>query len=88
VKWVDVSGKGKVYSLTVVHRGPTAEFRSIVPYVLALIELEEGPRMMAHIVGEGAAQAAIGEKVQVVFESAGDFKIPQFRREGDGSVSR
>ena len=78
--WEDASGDGVIYSLTTVHRGPTPAFRAHVPYVVALIDLAEGPRMMANIVGQGSAQAAIGDAVRVCFEERqGGAKIPQFR---------
>jgi hypothetical protein len=80
-EWVTISGGGKVYSFSIVHRAPSREFASITPYVLALIELDEGPRMLAHIVGETAMQAAINDQVEVVFEMRqGGARIPQFVR--------
>ena len=81
--WSDASGAGSVHSFTVVHRAPSAAFRGRVPYVIALIDLEEGPRMMANIVGDDARDVAIGDKVQVCFELRGEAaKVPQFRRTG------
>ena len=47
--WVDVSGRGSVYSYTVNYRGD-GPYRGI-PYVLAYVELDEGPRLMTNIVG-------------------------------------
>lgn len=82
--WVEVSGRGRIASFTVMRRAPTPAFAARVPYVLALIDLEEGPRMMANIVGEDALEAAIGDGVEVCFEARGPdgFKLPQFRRAG------
>ena len=48
--WRKCSGKGKLYSFTVVHRPSTRLFAD-GPYVLAIVELEEGPRMTTNIVG-------------------------------------
>ena len=79
--WVEPCGEGLIYSFSIIHRAPTPEFRMQVPYVVALIDLEEGPRMMANIVGEGALDCAIGDKVQICFEDrAGETKVPQFKR--------
>ena len=79
--WVEPTGEGSIYSFSIIHRAPTAEFRVQVPYVVALIDLEEGPRMMTNIVGNGALDCAIGDKVQVCFEDrAGETKVPQFKR--------
>jgi uncharacterized protein len=80
-EWIDTSGRGTIYSFSVIHRGPTPEFAGVVPYVLALVELEEGPRMMTHIVGEPADKIAIGDRVVVEFEERREgVKVPQFRR--------
>ncbi|MEM1198412.1 MAG: Zn-ribbon domain-containing OB-fold protein [Pseudomonadota bacterium] len=79
--WGTCSGRGTIYSLTVVHRAPSPAFRAIVPYVVALIDLEEGPRMMANIVGDDRLDAAIGDRVEVCFEPRGpEVKVPQFVR--------
>ena len=81
LEWIECSGLGTVYSLSTVHRAPTPDFAANAPYVIALIDLDEGPRMFANIVGEGALYAAIGERVQVTFERRGDSAlIPQFMR--------
>ncbi|MEM4554417.1 MAG: Zn-ribbon domain-containing OB-fold protein [Candidatus Anstonellaceae archaeon] len=58
------SGKGKIYSFTEVTAGP-AGFEKQVPYILAIVELDEGPRLTAQIVG--AKKVSIGDKVEMVF---------------------
>ncbi len=80
--WVEASGRGTVHSFTVVHRAAFPEFQERTPYVVALIDLEEGPRMMTNIVGADALDVAIGDAVTVEFEDRGDdgAKVPQFRR--------
>ena len=81
VDWIDASGDGIVHSFTIVHRAPTPAFRAHVPYVVALIDLVEGPRMMTNIIGADAGTVAIGDRVQVCFEARGpDAKVPQFRK--------
>ena len=81
--WGPCSGRGTIFSVTTVHRAPSPAFRAIVPYVVALVELEEGPRMMTNIVGEGRLEAAIGDAVEVCFEPRGDeAKVPQFKLAG------
>lgn len=78
--WGPCTGRGTIYSVTTVHRAPSTEFRAVAPYVVALIELPEGPRMMANIVGEGRLEAAIGDAVEVCFEARGaGAKVPQFK---------
>lgn len=79
--WVGVSGKGTIYSFAIVHRAPSKAFQGRAPYVVALIDLAEGPRMMANIVGNDALDCAIGDAVAVCFEDRPEgTKVPQFRR--------
>src|SRR5260370_28545175 len=59
-QWRPSTGRGAVYSFTVIHRAPLPAFRDKVPYVLALIELEEGVRMMSNVVDCDPAQVRIG----------------------------
>jgi uncharacterized OB-fold protein len=76
--WRAARGDGTVYAVTVVHRPPSAAFRADVPYALALVDLDEGFRMMARIVGIEPERVAIGARVRVTFERRGDLAIPQF----------
>jgi len=80
--WVEAAGRGTVHSFTVVHRAAFPEFQERTPYVVALIDLEEGLRMMSNVVGADALGVAIGDAVTVEFEDRGDdgAKVPQFRR--------
>jgi uncharacterized OB-fold protein len=79
--WVEASGKGVVHSFSIVRRAPMAAFAERVPYVVALIDLEEGPRMMANIIGDSALETSIGDAVHLCFEDRGKgAKIPQFTR--------
>jgi uncharacterized OB-fold protein len=82
--WSAASGRGAIYSVTVVHRAP----RSVpVPYVLAFVELVEGLRMLVAVVGEGALSAAIGDRVTADFQVApgGDVVRPVFALERVGT---
>ena len=54
LSWERVSGRGKVYSYTVVRRASTRSFAD-EPYVLAIVELDEGPRMTTNIVARAGA---------------------------------
>ncbi|MCX8195404.1 MAG: Zn-ribbon domain-containing OB-fold protein [Candidatus Micrarchaeota archaeon] len=60
------SGKGRIYSFTEVSAGP-AGFELETPYILAIVELEEGPRLTAQIVGARPSEISIGEEVEAVF---------------------
>lgn len=81
LEWIQASGRGTVHSFTVIRRAPLPEFVGEVPYVVALIDLEEGPRMMSNIVGADALETKIGDQVEVCFEQRGEnAKVPQFAR--------
>ena len=81
-EWAEISGRGSVQSFTIVHRAAFPEFQAITPYVVALIDLEEGPRMMTNIVGDDALDVEIDDAGEVCFEDRGTegAKVPQFRR--------
>ena len=70
--WTPMSGKGQVYSYTVMHRAPAASFSAELPYVVALVELEERVRMISNIVGCPPEQVRIGMPVTVVYEDIND----------------
>lgn len=80
LEWIPASGKGAVHSFTIIRRASDPRFTHLVPYVVALIDLQEGPRMMANILGEKALETQIGDSVSLVFESRGDGdQLPQFQ---------
>jgi uncharacterized OB-fold protein len=65
-QWVEATGRGTLYSYSVVHRAPAPGFQ--VPLVLAIVELEEGPCVFSNLVGCGIADIQIGMPLQVRFE--------------------
>ena len=69
--WSDASGNGTVYAFTVVHRSVVDGFREAVPYVVAYVELEEGPRVMTNIVDCDPGSVEVGMPVTVVFHDTG-----------------
>ena len=77
--WFEGSGRGEVYSFTVMRQGQGA-YRDAGPYVLAYVELEEGPRIMTNIVGADIRALTIGQPVEVVFHDTGEgTALPRFR---------
>ena len=80
VEWIEASGRGRVHSFTIIRRPPAPAFTARLPYVVALIDLDEGPRMMANVVGDDALEVAIDDAVTVTFETRGDVTVPQFTR--------
>ena len=78
VTYVDVSGRGTVYTFTIMRRGD-GPFRDKAPYVLAYVRLDEGPVVMTNIVGVDPGLVRIDQPVQVVWEPAGEAdQIPRF----------
>lgn len=76
---IQASGKGVIESVTVVRRAPLGQFRERVPYAIASIVCEEGPRMITNLVGDNTLDAKIGDRVTVCFEpDANGNVLPQF----------
>ncbi len=79
LEWIVTSGKGTIYTYTVVHQAFGA-FVEDVPFVVALVELEEGVRMMSRIVDAPRERVTIGAPVRVTFAGAGEeLTLPYFR---------
>jgi uncharacterized OB-fold protein len=62
--WEEASGLGTVHTFTVVRQNGAPSFRDETPYVVAMIELEEGPRMMGNVTGCPTEEVRIGMAVQ------------------------
>jgi uncharacterized protein len=77
-EWFQAAGRGRIYSYTVNYRGEGA-YQGQPPFVLAYVELEEGPRMMTNIVGAEPSELGVGLPVQVVFHDTGQGSaLPRF----------
>ncbi len=76
--WVEISGRGTLYSYTVVHRPQQPAFE--VPYTVAVVELEEGFHMLSNLIGVELDAIEIGMPLEVSFESMSDeITLPFFR---------
>lgn len=75
------SGRGTVYTFTVTEQNQAPPFRDAVPYVLAYVELEEGPRLLTNIVGCEPADVRIGMPVRAEFRTSPSdaLGVPVFR---------
>ena len=85
VAWERASGRGTVYAFGIVHRGPTPAFRDHVPYVVALVDLEEGARMATNLVDvePDPEHVHVGMAVEVTFDDVtADVTLPKFRPVG------
>ncbi len=76
-QWRRATGKGAVHSFTVVHRAPTAAFKDEVPYTIALIDLDEGFRMMMNVLDCPPEEVEIGSRVRIVFRPHDEVMLPQ-----------
>src|SRR5919201_949243 len=66
-EWRQASGRGRVYTFTVVYQNDLPPFRDRAPYVVAVVELEEGVRMTANIEGLAPEDVRCDMPVQVAF---------------------
>lgn len=82
--WTEASGKGMVYSWIVVnHPVPREVFAAEVPYVVALVDLEEGVRLPTNIVGIAPERIRAAMPVEVVFAEVDGTVLPRFRPRGE-----
>ena len=81
VHWVEASGRGEIHSWTVAHHAFHPSFVDDLPYVLAVVELEEGVRGLGRLRGVSPTEIRIGLKVQFTVERRADgLALPVFVR--------
>jgi uncharacterized OB-fold protein len=86
VEWKEASGRGTLYTYSIVHVNDLPPFNQRVPYVAAIVELDEGPRVMTNIEGTPFDQLRIGAAVEVDWKPiSDDVTIPVFRQVAAGS---
>ena len=81
LEWREASGKGKVYTFTVVHQPHTSAWNAHVPYIIGSIELDEGVRIMAHLVNCAPEAVTIGMRLRLTWSPRGEFNLPAFEPE-------
>jgi uncharacterized protein len=72
--WATSKGAGTIYALTTVERAPSESFRALQPYSIALVDLDEGFRIMAH----AELGVTIGERVRATYFAHGERNLPRF----------
>jgi uncharacterized OB-fold protein len=78
--WVESAGKGWVYAHTISYQPAHPGFNDDVPYVLAIIELDEGVRMNSNVINIAPEDVRIGMRVEVVWDDVTDeFTLPKFQ---------
>jgi uncharacterized OB-fold protein len=79
-QWKEASGRARVYSWIVVrHPVPSDIYAADVPYVVALVDLDEGARMPTNIVDCAPEAITAGMALEVCFRDVGGTRLPQFR---------
>src|SRR5438067_4360114 len=77
--WTPIAGTGEVYTYTVVHRAPTPAYQADAPYVIAHVTVDEGPRMISHVIGCEPTDVHIGMPVKLVYDDvAPDLTLYKF----------
>jgi uncharacterized OB-fold protein len=80
LEWRQASGRGTLYTFTVMHQVMNPGFASAVPYNVAQVDLEEGVRMVSNVVGIRNDALRVGMKLEAVFEDGGEgISLPKFR---------
>ena len=74
LKWEEMSGRGTVYSYSIVAKG-NGRWKESGPYVVAYVELAEGPRILTNIVGVAPSEVHINMPVQAVFDTGDDGRV-------------
>jgi len=78
--WCTASGLGTVYTFTIVRQNRTPPFDALGPYIVAMIEMNEGPRMMTNLIDCSLDDVRIGMRVEVVFADPVDAIVLPFWR--------
>lgn len=81
LSWKKASGKGAVYTYSVIRQSYHPYFRNLVPYAVAWIDLVEGPRILSNIVGveDPLNDVHIGQQVELEWEEHDDLCLPLFK---------
>ena len=82
LEWVESAGLGLVYSFSSVEVAPSSAFLGDLPYVVALVRLDEGVQMLTRIVDCSPETVEIGMRVRVAFQQLSDgVALPVYRPE-------
>lgn len=89
VTWIQASGRGKLFSFEIAHQILNKAFKVKTPVVLAMVELDEGPRLLTNLVNVTPDPTALhcDMPVEVVFEKLTDeISLPMFQPAGSGGA--
>lgn len=77
--WEEASGDAILYTWSVVHANDLPPFRARVPYIAAVVDLAEGPRIETNVVDCDPADLAVDMPLRVTFRHDGELSVPLFR---------
>lgn len=75
--WCESHRLGAVLSFTIVHRAPSAAFESELPYAIAIVDMDEGFRVMANVVGGATARLQVDSRVRIGFRRIDGVALPE-----------
>jgi uncharacterized OB-fold protein len=79
-EWMIACGEGRIYTYAIYHQAFHDSFKHDLPYVTAIVELDEGPHLLTNIVGCNHEQIKCDMPVEVVWEDVNEeFTLPKFR---------
>ena len=78
LEWKTSKGEGVIYSFSIVRQSYHPFFRSQVPYAVALVDLDEGPRFLTNVTGvdDPTTQVHIGQRVSIAWEPHEGLQVP------------
>ena len=81
LEWQDASGRGTLHTFTVARRPTHPAFDGAEPYVVAIVELAEGPRVTGNVVGCDVDQVRVGMPLELEWDEQGDdgIRLPLWR---------
>ena len=82
-EWRQLSGRGEILSWVYFQRSYNPAWAERVPYNVALVQLEEGPRMFSNVVPLSRSDLRVGMPVEVTFEDEQETSLPRFRPAGE-----
>lgn len=80
--WKTSAGLGEIYSYSIIRQSYHPFFRNKVPYVVAYVDLDEGPRFLTNMTGieDPDAEVRVGQRVRLVWEEHDELSIPLVQR--------
>ncbi len=80
LRWIEASGRGVIYSYTIIRQSKSPDFMNDTPYNVAIVQLEEGPRILSNIVDVDPSDLQVDLPVTVVFDQVNEsISLPRFR---------